>query len=110
MGLPELDDDEKDPKVLEGAKEWIMRWGFGFTFVMVVAWPALSLPAGCASSGECGVFSKGYFAMWVAIAMIWGIVATLVIVIRPVYESVDDIMAVMQGMMSGEVVDNKAIE
>ncbi|XRB02834.1 urea-proton symporter [Pycnococcus provasolii] len=108
--LPELEPEESDPKLLEGAKGWIMKWGFGFTFVMVILWPALSLPAGCGSSGECGVFSKGYFAMWVAIAMIWGIVATLVITILPIYESMADIMAVVNGMMSGEAVDSKDVE
>ena len=42
--------------------------------------------------------------------MIWGIVATLVITILPIYESMADIMAVVNGMMSGEAVDSKDVE
>merc|ERR1712048_10514 len=71
---------------LNQAKWWIQKWGWGFTILMVVVWPVLSLPA--------GVFSEGYFSMWVFISIAWSFVATFVIVVLPVYESADSILTV----------------
>ena len=57
--LPEFDDpDENDDVKLIAAKNWIMKWGIGFTILMAVIWPLLTLPAGCGSDAGCGVFSK----------------------------------------------------
>ena len=47
-------------------------------FVLILLWPALSLPA--------GTFTRSYFGFWVAIAFIWGHAAFCVAVILPVYE------------------------
>lgn len=35
----------KEEKLLK-AKVWILKWGVGFTFVIAILWPLLSLPAG----------------------------------------------------------------
>jgi hypothetical protein len=49
----------------------IMLWvGWGLTFVLLVAWPLLALPA--------GVFSKSYYTFWVILSIIWGFAATVV--------------------------------
>ncbi|CAM9183676.1 unnamed protein product, partial [Hapterophycus canaliculatus] len=75
---------------LTKAKNWIMKIGLSFTVIIVIAWPILSLPA--------GVFSEGYFNFWVALSILWGIVATLFVVFLPLYESKDAIMTVCKGM------------
>merc|ERR1719471_248150 len=41
-GLAEEDFSES---FLGEAKSWIQKWGWGFTIVMVIVWPLLSLPA-----------------------------------------------------------------
>jgi hypothetical protein len=103
--LPEFDQDEdSNPKQLEAALSWIKKWGIGFTFIMIVLWPVFSLPAGCGTSAGCGVFNKGYFNLWVGIALAWGTVATAVIIFLPVYESWDSISVVLKGMFTNDDV------
>ena len=103
--LPEFDQDEdSNPKQLEAALAWIKKWGLGFTFIMIIVWPCLSLPAGCGTSAGCGVFNKGYFNLWVGIALAWGTVATAVIIILPVYESWDAVSIVLKGMFTNDDV------
>jgi len=89
MGLIQMLEDDKsglaeedfsEPFLAE-AKGWIQKWGWGFTIVMVIIWPLLSLPA--------GVFSKDYWSMWVFISIAWSFVATFVIIWLPLYESAD---------------------
>lgn len=41
----ELSVDEFKEEKLISAKKWIIKWGVGFAFVIVVLWPLLSLPA-----------------------------------------------------------------
>lgn len=42
----ELCSEEFEEEKLKKAKTWIVRWGLVFTVVIVILWPALSLPAG----------------------------------------------------------------
>ena len=103
--LPEFDEDkDSNPQQLTDALAWIKKWGIGFSFVMIILWPCLSLPAGCGTSAGCGVFNKGYFNLWVGIALAWGTVATAVIILLPVYESWDSISIVIKGMLTNDDV------
>uniref|UniRef100_A0A7S3Y3H0 Urea transporter n=1 Tax=Heterosigma akashiwo TaxID=2829 RepID=A0A7S3Y3H0_HETAK len=101
QGLSEEDLDEAE---LAKSQKWIMKWGLLFTIVIVVLWPVFSLPA--------GVFSKGYFSFWVAVSVIWGLVATIAIVGLPLLESVDAIKMIVYGLLgwtlppSGEDMKN----
>jgi hypothetical protein len=54
---------------MEHAYKWILKWGGGLAFVLIVAWPCLALPA--------KVFSKGYFTFWVILSIVWGLVSPL---------------------------------
>merc|ERR1712048_194106 len=83
-----LDGEDYSDEYLNQAKWWIQKWGWGFTILMVIVWPLLSLPA--------GVFSEGYFAMWVFISIAWSFVATFVIITLPIYESSDSILNVFR--------------
>jgi len=76
---------------LDEAAAWITKWGSGFSILMVVIWPLLSLPA--------GVFDKDYWAFWVFVSLIWSFVATFVIVVLPIYESWDAISSVFLFMV-----------
>lgn len=42
----ELPAEEYREEKLVKAKSWIVKWGVGFTVVIVILWPALTLPAG----------------------------------------------------------------
>jgi len=96
-----LDPADYDDKILLKAREWVVKWGFTFSFVMVVVWPALAAPA--------GVFTKGYFAFWIFVALAWGFVATAVIIVLPLQESMDDIMMVCFGIMGKTWVSKSSL-
>ncbi len=98
--LPELSDAQKDEERLVAALKWITKWGVGFSVIMVIVWPCLSLPAGC-GDGDCGVFSEGYFTFWVIIALAWGLLATVVIIVLPLYESREVLGNVIKGLLTG---------
>jgi Na+/proline symporter len=87
-----LTDEEKDPVSLRRAERWITRRGYVLTFILIIVWPLLSVPA--------GVFTKSYFAFWVLVAIAWGFGAALVITILPLAESADDINMVLSGIFA----------
>merc|ERR1712151_827104 len=85
-----LTEDEQDPELIAEAEAWIARRGYVLTFVLVIAWPILSVPA--------GVFTKRYFAFWVLISIAWGFGAALIITFLPLTESAEDILNVLSGI------------
>ena len=82
----EDESDEPEEHSLQEAKDWILKRGFGYGAVVCVIWPALRLAA--------GVFSKGFFSVWVFISLVWGFAAAAVIITLPIYESSDALMGV----------------
>lgn len=88
---------------MDNAMTMITWWGLGLAAVLVVAWPLLTLPA--------GVFSKGYFTFWVVLSIVWGVAATLAMVLLPVWESRASILAVAScGAVAAPVVATKTID
>merc|ERR1719399_176481 len=84
IGMLENDQRGLDPenfteKALNQASSFVQKWGCGFTLVMIIIWPVLSLPA--------GVFTPEYFAFWVFISLAWGFIAAGIIITLPIYES-----------------------
>jgi len=77
------DDADGTPEALLAAKKWIFKVGWTLSIFLVVAWPLACVPM--------GAFGKSTFQMWTGVALMWGYVASLVIVILPVYESSDGI-------------------
>uniref|UniRef100_A0A7N0ZXE4 Urea-proton symporter DUR3 n=1 Tax=Kalanchoe fedtschenkoi TaxID=63787 RepID=A0A7N0ZXE4_KALFE len=98
-GLP--DEEFGDEKLLR-AKTWIVKWGVGFTVLIVVLWPILSLPA--------REFSLGYFTFWAVIAVAWGTVASAVIIALPLIESWGTIQSVWLGMLTNDRLMEKVEE
>lgn len=90
------EDEELQEEKLVHAKRWIIKWGVGFTVLIVVLWPVLSVPA--------GKFSLGYFTLWAAIAIVWGAVGSAVIILLPLVESWDTISMVCAGMLTNDIV------
>jgi len=81
--LSGLSDAEKDVNALRRTSRWITRRGWALTFVLVIVWPLLSVPA--------GVFTQSYFSFWVLISILWGYGAAIVITILPLAESQQEI-------------------
>lgn len=99
-----LDDEDYSPEKLEAAKGWIMKWGITLSFVLFIIWPLLSIPA--------GVFTKDYFSFWIFVALTWGFLATAVIIILPIWESKNSILAVVAGItgLDVEIKEKKETE
>ncbi|KAK3029748.1 hypothetical protein RJ639_038025 [Escallonia herrerae] len=98
----ELPVEELREEKLIRAKAWIVKWGVGFTFVIAILWPLLSLPA--------GQFSKGYFTFWAVIAIAWGTVGSAVIIALPLMESWKTIQSVLLGMFTNDRLLEKVEE
>ena len=94
--------DQDDAAELKDAKQWITKRGYVLSFVLIVLWPLLSIPA--------GVFSKTYFCFWVFIAVIWGLFGAITIAVLPIYESADEIRAVLYGVCGMEYEKKVAYE
>lgn len=94
--------EEFKEEKLTRAKVWIVKWGIGFTVLIVILWPILSLPA--------GEFSKGYFFFWAVIAIGWGTIGSAVIIALPIIESWDTIQTVILGMFTNDRLVEKVDE
>lgn len=97
-----LDEVDYTPEFLDAAKAWIQKWGWGFTIIMVIIWPVLSLPA--------EVFTKDYFAFWVFISIAWSFVATFVIITLPIRESMESISGVFLFLVGKNKTGGKEAE
>ena len=51
-----LTDAQKDPEVIKASEIWVNRRAYFLTFVLIILWPVLTIPA--------DVFSKSYFSFW----------------------------------------------
>ncbi|XP_028060566.1 urea-proton symporter DUR3-like isoform X4 [Camellia sinensis] len=96
-----LAEEFKEEKLIR-AKAWIVKWGVGFTVVIVLLWPLLSLPA--------GRFSEGYFTFWAIIAIAWGTIGSAVIIVLPLTESWQTIQSVILGMFTNDRLMEKVEE
>ncbi|CAK0824289.1 unnamed protein product [Prorocentrum cordatum] len=89
--LSGLGDANYSPELLAKAKAWLVKYGLGFTILIAVVWPVLSLPA--------GVFTKDYWIFWVFVSISWAFIATVTIIFLPLYESRGSILGVFMFML-----------
>jgi Na+/proline symporter len=90
-----LSDHDLDPAMLDEASRYVKKFGYGFTFLIVVVWPVLSTPA--------GVFTRDYFGFWIFVALVWGLIASGIIIALPLYESMHSILLVTDGLSGGDM-------
>jgi hypothetical protein len=88
--LSGLGEEQQDPEQLKAAYKWICRRGYVLSFILIIVWPILSIPA--------GVFSESYFAFWVLVSIVWGFGAAAVITFLPLMESWTEILQVLDGL------------
>jgi len=72
------DGGDRDEHLLQ-ARAWIIKYGVGTSLLLVVVWPLACAPL--------GVFPKAIYALWTAVAVIWGWLAALLIVFVPLWEN-----------------------
>ncbi|GLC42949.1 hypothetical protein PLESTF_001942000 [Pleodorina starrii] len=84
---------EDSPEALNHVIRFTWATGGTLTLLLLILWPILALPA--------KVFSQGYFTFWVIIAMIWGIVASVICIVLPIVEASDVIFAACKGNKRG---------
>ncbi|PXF47435.1 Urea-proton symporter DUR3 [Gracilariopsis chorda] len=93
--IPLIEDDPnahiafETEEALEQALKRIGIAGVLITGVLVVLWPAFTLPA--------KVFSKHYFRFWVALSFIWGIASCVLMIVLPLIESRHGILILLSG-------------
>ena len=85
-----LEEDLYDTATLDRCLQWIYKYGFAFSFLIFVLWPCLTLPL--------GAFPVEYFCFWVAIAIVWGLVASAIVIGLPLWESRDSFLLVCKGV------------
>lgn len=98
----ELPVDEFKEEKLMRAKAWIVKWGVGFTVVIAILWPLLTLPA--------GEFSLGYFTFWAVVAIAWGTIGSAVIIALPLIESWETIKSVCVGLFTNDLLMERVEE
>lgn len=92
---------EDSLEAMNQAFTWTVKYGSLGTFVLIVVWPLLSLPA--------MEFSKGYFTFWVLLSILWGLVGTITIIFLPIYEAKEGLMTVISNMMAGKSAEPVAL-
>lgn len=98
----DLPAEEFKEEKLTKARSWIVKWGVGFSVVIAILWPLLTLPA--------GEFSVGYFTFWAVIALAWGTIGSAVIIALPLIESWATIENVCVGMFTNDRLMEKVEE
>ncbi|KAI7838882.1 hypothetical protein COHA_007348 [Chlorella ohadii] len=99
--IPTIEEDASAHAVYEGedsmeamnkARKIMMRVGWGLSFILIILWPLLALPA--------GVFSKGYFTFWVILAITWGLIATVVSTTMPLWEARESLWTITRNLFT----------
>ena len=90
--LSGLQAEQQDKTQIRRAKRWITRRGYMLTFVLIILWPILSIPA--------QVFTQSYFAFWVLVSIAWGFGSAITITFLPLFESQEEIGRVFSGMLN----------
>lgn len=120
--IPLIEDDPnahipfEEEEKLERALKKIGLYGLVITLILLVVWPALTLPI--------GVFTLPYFRFWVFLSFAWGFLSCIIMILMPLWESRQGIMVVlscgkyaprmkgmsMDDMADGDIIDDFIIE
>lgn len=79
---------------LSSAMRGIIAWGVSLAILFVLVWPAGML--------ALGTFSKSVFSLWVGLSLLWGFVASVIIIFLPLWEYRSELLAA--GRMLVQVV------
>jgi Na+/proline symporter len=82
------DDVDGTPEALLAAKAWIFKYGWGYSIFLCILWPLACVPM--------GAFGKSTFQLWAGVALMWGWIASIVIIAMPLWESREGILDVIK--------------
>lgn len=91
-GTAELNTSGEDSmEAMDTALYWTYRAGGALSLVLIIIWPALTLPV--------GDFTESYWGWWVALALAWALAATFACIFLPIWEERDIIVAVFKSVV-----------
>ena len=83
------------PEAMDIALNWTYKTGGVLTLVLIILWPVLAIPA--------GHFTPSYWGWWVALAIMWGLLAAIATILLPLWEARKPILAVFSSLIHGHV-------
>jgi hypothetical protein len=90
--VPQYDaSKEEDPAALDAALKFSYASAWALTAVLIFLFP---LPL----MGENYIFSVAFFEFWVIVGFIWTIIAACLVILYPIFESMDGVMMVLRGI------------
>ena len=93
--LPELDPEENDQAMLDASLKWITKWGVGRRHDLHLAGVVL---AGWLRRRHLRCLLRRLLHLVGLIALAWGLLATVVIIVLPLYESKEVLGDVIKGI------------
>jgi Na+/proline symporter len=75
---PNAHPSEEMLAALDRAMRKIITWGVSLALLFVVVWPLATLAE--------STFSLGFFTFWAVLSMVWGLIASIVIIFLPLWE------------------------
>jgi len=82
--------EEEDPEMLEKALIFAYAWAWALTAFLIFIIPLPML-------GERYVFSSGFFTAWVIVGFTWTWFAAITVILYPIWEAKDGIIAIITG-------------
>ena len=93
-----LDEDGEDSaKAMDQALSWTYKTGSALTLILIILWPVLAIPA--------GHFTPSYWGWWVALAIMWGLIATISTILLPIWEARKVFINIFSHLVHGELPD-----
>ena len=86
---PNAHNSQEAEAALDHAFRQVLLCGSVLSVLFIIVWPLLTIPAGS--------FSRSYFTFWVTISIIWGLIASAVIVLLPLWEYRDVFLSMFTG-------------
>jgi SSS family transporter len=96
---PNAHNSKETEASLQLAFKKVLILGSILSVLLIIVWPLLTLPAAS--------FSKPYFNFWVVLSMIWGMIASAVVVLLPIWEYRQSFFSLIVGMLPGSKKNTK---
>ena len=80
---------------MDSALSWTYKTGSALTLILIILWPVLAIPA--------GHFTPSYWGWWVALAIMWGLLATAATIILPIWEARKVFINIFLHLVHGEL-------
>ena len=102
-GTAELATSGSESKeAMDQALDWTYKTGGLLTLVLIIVWPALTVPVqGPSGMGE---MPMTYWGWWVTLAIMWGLLATMACILLPLWEARGIFVNLCRNVFLGEPI------